>query len=504
MRTKNTFNNIVLSLVNNVLLNVLRFVSRTIFIRCLSSLYLGVNGLLSNVLGILSLADLGINTAIGFALYKPLAENDKEKIKSLMAFYKKAYRIIALVVLVIGLGLLPFLDIFVDNPDGIPHLEIYYLLFLSNTVIGYLFSYMRTLITADQKEYEITKIVIGFNLLLTAGQILVLIIFKSFFSYLLVQTLTILLENLIVNRYITKKYSYLKESNVKKLDKESKKSLVVNVKALLYHKVGSYIVDSTDNLIISKYVGLVSVGIYSNYYMIITIFFTFLANAIWSSMSSYGNLNVLESNEKRYSIYKLINFVAFIFYGVIAICLYELFNLFVGDIWLGKEYLLSLGTVLIICINFFVKGVIHVNDSIRASGGLYDKDKYVAIIQAIINIVASLILVKYYGIAGVFIGTLISYIVPFIVKPFIIYKYMFSKNVIEYFKLMFKQIIVLLIASLIVSFINSKIYLSSALLLFIVRGTISVVIPLIIILIFYYKDESFEMLKDKIKVIIKR
>ena len=504
MRTKNAFNNITSSVVNNVLLNILRFISRTIFIRYLGSLYLGVNGLLSNVLGVLSLADLGISTAIGFSLYEPLAKENKDKIKSLMGFFKKAYRIIAIVVLVVGLALLPFLDFFLDGSDSIVGLRVFYLIFLANMVIGYLFSYMRTLIVADQKEYKITKIIIVFNVILTIGQILAIILFKNYLVYLLVQTLTLLLENIIINKVILKDYPYIKDKEIKPLDKEDKKTLVTNVKALVFHKIGSYFVDSTDNLIISKFLGLVTVGLYSNYYLITSTFNKILSSALWGTVSSFGNLNVMEDTEKRYSIYKVVNFLGFSFFGIIAVCFFQLFNLFVGEIWLGKDYLLSIGTVIIICINFYVSGMMHINDAIKSSGGLYDKDKWVPLVQSGINIVGSLVLVKYYGLTGIFIGTLISSILPTIVKPVIIYKYIFNRNWTSYFKMYFKQLGIILLSAVIVYFVNSKIFISNAILLFVVQGIVSLVIPLVIILLCYFKTEEFSIFKDKIKVILKR
>lgn len=504
MRTKNAFSNISFAMINTILLNVLRFVTRTIFIHYLSSLYLGVNGLLSNVLGILSLADLGIGTAIGFSLYEPLAKNNKEKIKTLMSFFKKAYRIIALIVLLLGLGLLPFLDFFVDETSSIAHLRIYYLVFLFNMVIGYLFSYMRTLMIADQKEHKITKIVILFNLSLTLLQILSLILFKKYLIYLLVQSLVLVVENIVINKYIIKNYPYLKEKNIKKLKAEDKKNLSTNVKALLFHKIGSYFVDSTDNLIISKFLGLVKVGLYSNYYLISSTLASFLTSALWGSISSFGNLNVLENEEKRYSIYKVINLIGFTCYGVIAICLFQLFNLFVRDLWLGKEFVLKTGTVLIICINFYVSGMMHVNDAIKSSGGLYDKDKYIPLIQSAINIISSIILVKYYGLTGVFIGTLISSIVPTIVKPYIIYKYLFNRNCFSYFTMYVKQLLIIGLSALIVNYINSKIIISSAIIAFVIKGIVSALIPLIIIILCYFKTDTFDILKEKIKVILKR
>ena len=210
MRTKNSVKNIIMNFVNNVLLNLFRFVLRIVFIKILDEIYLGVNGLLSNILGILALSELGIGTAINFSLYKPLADKDEKKINSLMRFYKKAYMLISLIVLVLGLGLLPFLDFFIKDSSGIEHLNIIYLIFLINMVIGYLFSYKRTLIIADQKNYKIMPIIIFYNFLTTILQIVVLLVFENYFIYLLVQTMCIILENITVNLHINKNYRYLK------------------------------------------------------------------------------------------------------------------------------------------------------------------------------------------------------------------------------------------------------------------------------------------------------
>ena len=204
MRTLNSLKNALGNFANSLILNLLKFISRIIFVKFLDEVYLGVNGLLSNVLGILALAELGIGTAISYSLYKPLAKNDVSEINSLMKFYKKAYRIIALVVLILGLVLLPFLPWFIKDTSGIDNLSIIYLIFLANMVIGYLFSYKRTLITADQKNYKITPILVLSNFLMTIFQIIVLIIFKNYLLYLLVQTLFVIFENVTVNIYINK------------------------------------------------------------------------------------------------------------------------------------------------------------------------------------------------------------------------------------------------------------------------------------------------------------
>lgn len=499
MRTKNSLKNISASLANNLLLNILRFVSRTLFIKYLGETYLGVNGMLSNVLGILAFADLGIGSAISYSLYKPLSLNDKKKIQSLMKFYKTAYYIIAGVVLVLGLGLLPFLSFFVKDSSSVPSLNIYYLIFLFNMAIGYVFSYKRTLIIADQHEYEITPLVMLSNFLLTFFQILVIILFKNYILYLIVQSLSIIFENIVVNHRINKKYDYINDKNIEKLTKEELKPIKTNIKALMYHKVGSYFVDSTDNILISKYLGLSIVGFYSNYYLIINMLNTFINSALYSIISSVGNLNVSEKPKKRLEVFKTLNFLSFVVFSTCSLCLYNLFNLFIGDIWLGKKFLLSTGSVLIICIVFYVNGLMHTNEAVKSSAGLYDKDKYVPIIQSIINIVFSILLVKSFGLAGIFIGTLISALFVMVVKPIIIYKYLFESKVWSYYIEFIKEFIILILAGVISNYIVSLDFIGNAYVAFIIYGIITVVVLYALIFLLYRNKPEFKDVVNRIK-----
>lgn len=502
MRTTNSLKNISTSLLNNLLLNVLRFVSRTIFIKVLGETFLGINGMLSNVLGILAFADLGIGSAISYSLYKPLAENDTEKIKLYMNFYKKAYTIIGIVVLCLGLTLLPFLDFFVKDDLGINYLHIYYLIFLTNMVIGYLFSYKRTLIIADQKEYKIVPIIMIFNFLVTISQIIVLIIFENYFLYLIIQTLFILIENICVNIYIDKKYQYIKEKTTSKLSKNELAPIKKNVKALIFHKVGSYFVDSTDNIIISKFLGLSFVGLYSNYYLIINMINTFINSALNSVVSIIGNVNISETPAKRLEIFKIFNFISFIVFSTCSLCLFNLFNLFVGDIWIGEKFLLEENTVLILCLVFFVNGIMHSNEAVKSSAGLYDKDKFVPIFQSIINIVVSIILVKKIGLVGVFVGTLISALFVMIIKPIIIYKYIFEKKVWSYYIEFIKQILILLVSGFITRFILNYDFVQNPILEFIINGLISVIVLLTIIYLVYRNTEQFKNLVGRVKFLL--
>lgn len=492
------------SFANNLFLNILRFISRTIFIKVLGETYLGINGMLSNVLGLLAFADLGIGSAISFSLYKPLADKNKRKIESLMRFYKKAYFIVALVVLSAGLLILPFLYFFVKSGTEVPYLRVYYVLFLLNMVIGYLFSYKRTLIIADQKEYKIVPIIIVSNILLTVFQIIVLFVFKNYFIYLLVQTLFVLLENLLVNRYINKQYVDYDFDNASKLSQTELKPIKTNIKALIYHKVGNYFVNSTDNLIISKFLGLSIVGIYSNYAMIVNMINSFIYSALNSVIAVIGNVNAKEKVEKRYDVFRTINFLVFIVFSLCGICLFNLLDLFIAKIWIGDKYLLNFSAVVMICLVFFINGIMQTNDAIKSSAGLYDKDKWVPLVQSAINIVTSVVLVNYIGITGVFVGTVISAMFVMIVKPYIIYKYIFERNAFSYYITFIKQLLIVFGAGFVTKYIISFNFINNPFLGFVAYGIISAGVLLGLIWLVYHNSFEYKDLINRVKFMINK
>ena len=497
LRTLNSLKNIIGNFANNIVLNLLKFVSRIIFVKVLDEVYLGVNGLLSNVLGILALAELGIGTAINYSLYKPLADNDTDKCKKLMKFYRMAYRIIALVVLVLGLALLPFLPWFIKDTSGIENLNIIYLIFLANMVIGYLFSYKRTLITADQKNYKITPFLILSNLIMTTGQIIILLVFKNYILYLLVQTACIILENVLVNGYITKSYPYLKEINeASKLEKNELKEIKVNIKSLMFHKIGSYVLTATDNLVISKFIGIVTVGIYSNYVMIHSAISSFIYVFVSNVTASFGNLIAEGDKEKRFKVFTEMDFITYCLYGVSAICLLFTFNPFIEFVF-GSKFVLPFIVVLLIMINYYLVGLNQVPIIVQSAAGVYKYDKYVPLIEAFVNLALSVIFVQFMGISGILLGTLISYLLPLIIKPFVVFKHVLFKDIRLYFKSFFKQLFTLILAGLfvflIISFIKVPVFAQV-----IVNFLISLIVPTLIIILVYRKTDEFNSAKDRV------
>lgn len=499
MRTKNSIKNIIMNFLYNFLNYGLRFASRIVFVKTLAKVYLGVNGLLSNVLGILALTELGIGTAIGYSLYEPLAKNNTKKVRSLMQFYKKAYRIIALVVLVLGLILLPVLPYLIKNGDGIENLNIIYIIFLLNMAVGYLFSYKRTLVSSDQKNYLIVPFTMSFNIITSALQIVVLLLFKNYIVYLLVQSVCIVLENIIVNRYIDKKYPYLTSNEeILPIGKTELATIKTKIKALLLHKVGSYTLSSTDNLIISKLIGIVTVGIYSNYSLIINMISSFIYLLVSNVIASLGNLIASENPKKCFKVFNEMNFICFVLYGISFVCFINLFNPFI-ELAFGSNYLLTMPVVYIIVINFYLTGLNNVVISIQTASGLYEKDKYVPLIQSAVNLVISIYLGKKIGLAGVFIGTIISTFIPLIVKPVIVYKNVFKENVTLYFKDFTKQAIVVIISVYISTFIAKYVQISNFYINFVVLLLISLVVPCVIIFIVFHKNEAYKNVISRIK-----
>ena len=321
MRTSNSIRNSFSATLQTLVTMIVGFIAQTIFIRLLGAEYLGLNGLFTNILSMLSIFELGIGNAIVYNLYKPIADNDIGKIKSLMRFYKKAYNIIAILVLVFGLVIVPFLPLFVKNVTVDINITIVYILFLMSSVASYVLTYKRSLIYANQKNYIINYLHAGYIVILNVLQLLVLYLFKNYYIYLLLKIVCQLLENIILNVIANKMYPYLKDNDASKLDKKTEKSIFKKIKALFFHKVGSYIVLGTDNLIISTFIGIVVVGYYSNYYMVINAVNTFGFQIITSAVASIGNLLVTENAEKTYSVFKKIRFLNFWKYTRTIFCI---------------------------------------------------------------------------------------------------------------------------------------------------------------------------------------
>lgn len=437
-RTYNSISNSIYGILTQIITIVLSFITRSVFIKYLSIEYLGVNGLFTNILTILSLAELGFGSAIIYSMYKPLADNDTALLAALMKLYSRVYKIIGCIVGVLGLLIIPFLDVIVKDVAEINSLKLIYALFLLNSVSSYFFAYKRAIIQADQKQRLISKNKLMFSLLKMCAQISILVFTRSYVIFLIVQIVVTLAENIVISHIASKLYPFLKEDNTYSLTKDESSKIWTNVKALMIYKVGSTVLDGTDNIIISAIIGVGSVGLLSNYTLIIGSVSMILVQLSSAISGSVGNFVAKESTDKQEELLKKISFVYFIFYGYSFIALYTLLNPFI-TLWIGQEYLLSQKIVFVLAINWYIYGMITPIWTFRSTLGLFVHGKYRPIVSAIINVVVSILLAYKLGIIGVLLGTTATRVVTNSwYDPYIVYKHGLKKSPLKYYSVQIK------------------------------------------------------------------
>ncbi len=499
-RKVNTIKNAATSLLNQVITLLFNFVTRSIFIHFLGAEYLGINGLFANVLQVLSMADLGFNTAIVFSMYKPIAENDEKTQAALMNFYRKVYNVIAIVVALIGLALIPLLPFIVKTETEIPHLTLYYILYLSNTVVSYLFVYKTSITTAHQKSYLLNNYDSFFVILRNILQILSLIVFHSFVLYLIIQIVVGWVNNFIKAYRSQKMYPYIKEKEV--LAPELKKDIFNNIKSMFIYRIGGVLLNNTDNILISAMIGTIVVGYYSNYFMVINAVTTF-TNLLFNSMTaSIGNLNVSTDTENKYLFFKRINFATAWLFSFCGVCFFVLLNDFV-TIWLGSEFVLDQLTLIAIVLNFVMPGSIRIVSLYRDTTGMFRQTKYVFFITSIINLILSIILGKLMGLSGILLATAIArFLTNMWFEPLVLFRSYFKKNVWKYyFSNQFIYWIVFIFSAALTYFIASWISHISILTL-LLKGLLCLIVPNAIMFLLYRKTDELDYFKQMASQIV--
>lgn len=480
-----------------ILTLITAFAVRTVLIKTLGIQYTGVSGLFTDILTVLSFAELGIGSAIIYALYKPIAENDKDRITCLMNFYKKAYRIVAIVVLILGTCVIPFLGYIVKEvPDITESIRFIYILYIINTATSYLFIYKSTLLTASQNDYVISSIKIIVSILKSIAECMLLIFTKNFIIYLLFGITINLLLNILISKRADREYPFMKEASDKKLPKEDIQKLFKDVKALFFYKISGVVLNGTDSIVISAFLGTGLVGYIGNYNLIINQLYGFIMQIFSATSASIGNLAASSSSEKQYSVFKTLLFLAFWIYCFSTTSLWTLLNPFI-TIWLGQKYIFSNSLVFLLLVNFYIMGMLSPISSFRTSNGLFVQGQYRPIIMAIINVVSSVILVRFIGLSGVILGTIISRVSTQLwYDPYLIYKRVFHARVREYAKTYVVYVIITIVCCVITQHIAVLIILNSKYLQFLLRMCVCAIIPNIILLLLYRKSPEFNQLKN--------
>ncbi len=422
MRERYSIINVSAGVLGQLAVMLLAFAQRLIFIRCLSMEYLGVNGLFSNILSLLNMAELGIGPAMIYSMYKPAAEGDREHMIRLMNMYQRLYRWVAAAVAALGLLLLPFLDFFVKGGTQIPNLRGIYLLYLVNTVSSYFLSYKNSILLAHQRSYYRTVVYHAGYIVQIVIQTAVLLATRNFILFLVIQMLTQLSVNLAVARKADRDYPYLKSSR-EFPDREERREIAKNVRAMCVHTISGTVKNSTDNILISAFVGLVSVGIFSNYQMIYAAARTLMSKIYDGFNASIGNLGATESGDKVYGVFKNLDFFVFLLFGYMTVGLFVMCSPLI-ELTFGPEYLFPVSVSCLIAADFYLTGVRQIMLEFRTALGLFWRDQSKAVAESVINLVISFLLVGRYGVAGVLLGTVVSTLTTCAwVEPYIFMRY---------------------------------------------------------------------------------
>lgn len=498
MRFKNSLKNFSASFLSQIFIMVLTFVCRTIFVKLLAAEYLGLSGLFTNILSVLALSELGIGNAIIVHLYKPIAEHDEITICRYMNFYAVAYRVIGIAILAFGVLSTPFLPFLVNTDVDIPNLEIIYFLYIANTAVSYFCAYKRTILTVDQKEYINTINRNVFTLIQNVLQIIVLLLTRDYIFYVATMVVCTLLSNVRISVIADKKYPYLRANKSERLGKTEILELLKSLKAILYYKFGNTIINSTDNILISTILGVYYVGLYSNYSMLVGVVTTFATMIFAACSASLGNYNASENKRNVYFMFRVMSLLAVWVYGFASICFACLFQPFI-KLWIGEKFLMDNSTMLLVVIAFFLKGVINVSGTFVDITKLFVRTRMVPIIMAAINILVSIIAAKTIGLAGIFLGTIVSYAATQLwVNPYILCKHRFRVPFREY-ALFFSACAVLVLFAFF--FTGYAVRLTDS---FILKVGICAIVPNMLFVVVLMNTKEFRYIRSKISGMIRK
>lgn len=434
-RTQKSVKNMTIGMLSQLFTLWLSFVSRTVFIKFLTAEYLGISGLFSNVLTVLSFAELGIGDAMTYAMYKPVKKDNRKLVNQLMVVYKKAYTGIAVVVGAIGLGLSFFLSFIIAEPPDIPEsLQLIFWLYVVNNMASYILTYKKSILIAYQENYIVSEVQQIASLIQQIAQMIVLCFTKQYILYLIIQILCTILNNIIISVVVKKRYPWINEKDGEELPQEVSKEIFKNVKALSISKIAGVVSNGSDNIIISKFVGLSSVGVASNYTMIINSLNGILWNGLSSLTSSFGNFNVDSMIGQRRKLFNELFLCSYWLYGFMTIGIITLANSFV-QLWVGSNYLVPQGVVLALVLITYISGVNFPVYTYQSTLGMFDKMKIPYVLFAVFNILLSILLGKNWGLFGVYIATSITRLCTSEVSSgYYVYRYGLKLSPLKYLK----------------------------------------------------------------------
>lgn len=503
MRSEKSIKNVLVTWLGLIFVSLGGFVIRILLARTLSEEYLGLNGLFGNVISVLSLAELGVGPAITFSLYKPIAENDERQIKALMRLYRNFYIGVGSFMLIVGLLITPFLHLIIkEMPANVDHIYFIFIMYVANAAFSYFYSYKCVYLSANQNYYMYSANHALCYIVMYVVQAGVLLTTKNFILFYAIQVVTTVIENLRISHIANKHYPILKSREKYDLPAETKKTIKVNVFAAIGHNLGNVVLNSTDNIVISKFVGLVEAGFYSNYVLITSTVNMFMNQAFQAIMSSVGNMAVEADEKQQRETFNMVYFANFWLFSFATTALLVLSNPFI-ELAFGQQFVLSDEVLIAICINFYATGMRQTCNVFKVAYGILIQDVHRAYIEAILNLIVSIILVQKFGILGVIIGTIVSnYAVAFWIEPKTFFKNAFHSSTGDYYWYYILYFATTVIMGVLCFGVSNMLNLTGALSI-VVRLIIVCVLANVVVVILWNRNTSFKKLVSTIFYVIK-
>ena len=463
--------------------------------------YLGLNSLFTSILQVLNLTELGVGSAMVYSMYKPIAEDDTGLICALMGLYRLYYRIIGIVIAVIGVIITPFIPYLIksDLPAGL-NIYVLYLLNLVSTVLSYwLFAYKSALFYAHQRLDVISKIILITNTFQYIMQLIVIIFVKDYYLYVLAALFTQALTNVVTAIVATKRYPEYTPKG--KLSSQMVKDINQRIRDLFTSKIGATVVNSVDTVVISTFLGLTVLAVYQNYFYILTSIIGLVATIFSACTAGIGNSVIVETKEKNFNDLKKFTFLIAWIAGFCTCCFLCLYQPFM-EIWVGKELMLKFSAVICFCIYYFVYEINQLLNTYKDAAGIWHEDRFRTLVTAMANLIMNLIMVQFWGIYGVLLSTVLSTL--FIGMPWLLHN-LFSvlfepKQLLSYLKSLMQYVMVVclscVICYVICQFIDLNIWMNLVL-----RAVVCCIVPNLIYLSVYRKTTEFKQclqLIDKI------
>lgn len=493
-RTKNTVRNIVFGFINKIIGIILPFFSRTAILYIMGEKYLGLSSLFTSILSFLSLAELGVGGAMVYSMYKPIAHNDNETICALLNLYKRFYRMIGSVILGLGILLMPFLKVLVPEqlPDNM-NIYILYFIYLFNAVLSYwLFAYKNALLQAYQRndiDSKIASVVTPMSYVVMLG---FLFLTHNYYAYIIWLPVFTVITNILRSTYVNKNFPNIKPKG--DISQELKESIVKKVKALIGTKLNTVVLNAADNIVMSAFLGLTVIAMYGNYYYIMSSIVGFLGIIYAAMTAGLGNSLETETVDKNYRDFEKLSFMNAWIVGWCAVCLVCLYQPFM-KIWVGEELMFPFYIVLEFALYFYIYQLRKIPVTYKDAAGIWWEDRFRPYVCMVVNLVFNIVLVQIIGVSGIILSTVFSLVVSIPWENYTIFKYVFHRSSVHYYKKMGYYFLSMLLGGVITYWSCS--FFGEGFLMLCIRAVVCVIIPNIIFVVLNFKRQEF---KDSIEL----